>query len=308
MVESLQKHISRNSLEVRLVVGVLCPDQWKDFIARQLIMRYWVQYHSYESNGVLPGGCYTDETDIALMDTRRCEFPCVDSVKPLMKKAHGGIVFLIVGYGKTPKKYVLWCWIKINKIEETNDYGKTFYHAMGKGKILYPLPILEGKDFDDFYKWNNNFSFGFREITNHPYLSVLIGLMNGAKDLKEKYILTAGEVKNSAGYKEGTLKRVFVNSYERSKRARRECLNHYGRKCYACGIDPNKTFAFLGKLKVDFDNGIIQVHHKIPLSQIPRAYKIDPIKDLVPLCPNCHSIVHLQDPPISVENIKKFYR
>lgn len=38
--------------------------------------------------------------------------------------------------------------------------------------------------------------------------------------------------------------------------------------------------------------GIIEVHHIVPISQIGKEYEVDPINDLVPLCPNCHTALH----------------
>jgi len=32
---------------------------------------------------------------------------------------------------------------------------------------------------------------------------------------------------------------------------------------------------------------------------------INPLTDLIPVCPNCHSIIHLKTPPYSVEEVQK---
>ena len=36
--------------------------------------------------------------------------------------------------------------------------------------------------------------------------------------------------------------------------------------------------------------------------------EIDPIKDLIPVCHNCHHIIHSQTPPISVEAMRKMIK
>lgn len=41
----------------------------------------------------------------------------------------------------------------------------------------------------------------------------------------------------------------------------------------------------------EFKN-IIEVHHIVPLNQIGEAYVVDPINDLIPVCPNCHTALH----------------
>ncbi|HEX9840255.1 MAG TPA: HNH endonuclease [Anaerolineales bacterium] len=53
------------------------------------------------------------------------------------------------------------------------------------------------------------------------------------------------------------------------------------------------------------EKGIIHVHHLIPLSEIKGTYDLDPIKDLVPVCPNCHAIIHSTQPPLTIEQLKE---
>ena len=33
-------------------------------------------------------------------------------------------------------------------------------------------------------------------------------------------------------------------------------------------------------------------------------YRLDPIRDLRPVCPNCHAVIHRREPPFSIEEIK----
>lgn len=41
----------------------------------------------------------------------------------------------------------------------------------------------------------------------------------------------------------------------------------------------------------EFKN-LIQVHHIVPIHTIGADYRVDPGKDLIPVCPNCHMILH----------------
>ena len=84
---------------------------------------------------------------------------------------------------------------------------------------------------------------------------------------------------------EGTVKRVAVNQYERNPVARQKCIEHYGTKCQICGLDFEKKYGDLGK-------GFIHVHHVTPISQVNEMYVIDYVKDLIPVCPNCHAMLH----------------
>lgn len=46
---------------------------------------------------------------------------------------------------------------------------------------------------------------------------------------------------------------------------------------------------------------IIHVHHLIELNRIGREYEVDPIRDLRPVCPNCHAVIHSRKKPYSIE-------
>lgn len=98
--------------------------------------------------------------------------------------------------------------------------------------------------------------------------------------------------------REGKVVQVFVNRYERSQKARRECIKHYGDKCVVCSFDFAATYG------QDIAKGFIYVHHKLELSEIGREYKVNPIEDLVPLCANCHAAVHLTSPAMDIEELK----
>lgn len=80
--------------------------------------------------------------------------------------------------------------------------------------------------------------------------------------------------------------RVQVNRYERNLEAQRICVAHHGASCAACGFSFESAYGDAGA-------GFIQVHHLVPASQIGSDYQLDPVADLVPLCPNCHAMAHL---------------
>lgn len=107
------------------------------------------------------------------------------------------------------------------------------------------------------------------------------------------------EIADSAGYYEGALKRICVNSYERDQDAREKCIKVHGCRCAVCGLDFEKMYGELGK---DF----IHVHHKIPISTIKAEYKVDPINDLIPVCPNCHAMLHRgKRETLSIDDLKE---
>jgi len=47
------------------------------------------------------------------------------------------------------------------------------------------------------------------------------------------------------------------------------------------------------------------VHHIKPISEIGEDYLVDPVRDLVPVCPNCHRMLHIKpDGVFSIEELK----
>jgi len=99
-------------------------------------------------------------------------------------------------------------------------------------------------------------------------------------------------------FTEGKVIQVFVNRYERNQEARLKCIKHYGDSCYVCGLN-------FGQVYGDIAKGFIHVHHKIPLADIGEEYRVDPINDLVPLCANCHSVIHLTKPALTIDELKR---
>ena len=97
---------------------------------------------------------------------------------------------------------------------------------------------------------------------------------------------------------EGGAKVDFTTKYERNPDARAACLAHHGYTCKICGLNFEETYG------PEFKN-IIEVHHIVPLSQIGKEYVVDPINDLIPVCPNCHTAVHRQADGISLDELKK---
>lgn len=89
------------------------------------------------------------------------------------------------------------------------------------------------------------------------------------------------QVSNDELYVEGAVREVSVNAYERSAGARQACVEHWGTRCCVCRFDFEAVYGELGG-----------------------EYEVDPINDLRPICPNCHAMIHRQEPPLSVEELR----
>lgn len=96
---------------------------------------------------------------------------------------------------------------------------------------------------------------------------------------------------------EGASFTVKVSAFERNPVARQRCVAHYGTSCAVCGFSFGVTY---GRTAA----GYAHVHHLKPLASIGKEYLIDPIKDLRPVCANCHAVIHLRQPPYSIEEVK----
>ena len=105
------------------------------------------------------------------------------------------------------------------------------------------------------------------------------------------------EVPDGEQFSEGAVTKTFVNVYERNPDARMMCINHYGCKCVVCDFNFEECYGEIGR-------SFIHVHHLVELSTISGEYEVDPVKDLRPVCPNCHAMIHRKKPALSIEQIK----
>jgi len=108
----------------------------------------------------------------------------------------------------------------------------------------------------------------------------------------------AEEVDPSEALIEGAAVSVVINAYERNPVARAKCLAHHGYTCAACGFDFGMVYGQLGA-------GYIHVHHLVPVSSKGGAYIVDPLNDLVPVCANCHAVIHKVKPALTIAALKE---
>lgn len=99
---------------------------------------------------------------------------------------------------------------------------------------------------------------------------------------------------------EGMKKQITVNKYERSSIARAKCIECHGYICATCKFDFEKEYGEIGR-------EFIHVHHVRPISSIGKSYRIDYEKDLIPICPNCHAMLHrkLNGKELSIDELRE---
>lgn len=96
---------------------------------------------------------------------------------------------------------------------------------------------------------------------------------------------------------EGTVRRVPVNSYERDPRNKKMAIRLHGTACFGCGREMSTTYGQIAQ-------GYIHIHHVVPLSALDAPRAPGP-RELVPLCPNCHAVVHLRNPPLTIDQLRQ---
>lgn len=162
------------------------------------------------------------------------------------------------------------------------------------------VPVDERIDVHDLVEiapgapWNAMYSSGFH-LSKEDAAAVLQA-WRGAVTVAGEQSLTGDE--GVGTLPEGAKKTVLVNRYERNRQARRKCLAHHGTACVVCGIDFGSAYDGIA-------DGFIHVHHVTPISAIGVEYELDPVTDLVPVCPNCHAMLHHGvSEPRSVDELK----
>lgn len=156
--------------------------------------------------------------------------------------------------------------------------------------------LMQNRDWTDYDKRHAG--------TLHNSLKYFISFLKTITSLEESN--NKSEPHNSSPfvspdeYHEGAEHYIHTIGYERNKNGKQKCLDHYGYVCDVCGMDFEKVYGEIG-------HEFIEVHHIIPLPQRGGDYILDPIKDLRPLCSNCHSMIHRTNPLMTIEKFKELY-
>ena len=113
-----------------------------------------------------------------------------------------------------------------------------------------------------------------------------------------KYLFEIDNDNLPIGFPEGAKQTIQVNSYERDPRNRKLCIEQKGTDCIICSFSFSTTYPVIG-------SGFIHVHHLTPVSKMHGGYIIDPFEDLIPVCPNCHAMLHKRTPPYTPDELRE---
>ena len=134
-------------------------------------MRYWVQYHKGEVYGLPNSDGFGIDTD-----------------KSIVLEAINHTIFLIVGLSESPKQYLLWERFVCDKVSECNDAESQFRY-IATGEKGWKLDQRSGRAllnkwksrFQEYLNFTGNFHKGFHEVTDHPFLDILVQISEQCK-------------------------------------------------------------------------------------------------------------------------------
>lgn len=186
-------------------------------------------------------------------------------------------------------------WVTKNG-KKQNGYGQAIKHIrlINEGYDLYIFKMTHARNSDD------------------PSVAVI---KDFERKLNKCYLRKEGEVwyadflpnsfpneiASPESYPEGAKTQVTVNTYERDPKARQACINHHGTICKCCGFNFELVYGEHGK-------GFIHIHHIKPLYSVGDDYEVDPVNDLIPLCPNCHAMIHRGGHVLELDELKAIIR
>lgn len=168
-------------------------------------------------------------------------------------------------------------------------YGKTFFADLKEITICS-------------YNPNRSNPLSRRYHSSEEYLAFIPKLDYGLHqiaDLQEIMLDIEGERWEYESRLEGSVSFNYGKKYERDLVNRIRAISIHGVSCTVCGFNFEKVYGNRGK---DF----IEVHHRKPLSTLGGVeVEVNPETDLVPLCSNCHRMIHRRhNDVLTIEQLK----
>ena len=201
----------------------------------------------------------------------------------------------------------------VDNIKNADDRMKSLFNSMcseiseDQGSLIISLDGAQLSDTDVF-EWPREWNVisincriqdevevdrgEYSETVVLPWISRLWGLSLALIHTQET---------DMQGEDEGSTLYRLSKQYERSPKNRKDCIAYHGLDCKVCGMNFKDIYGELGE-------NFIHVHHIVPLSEMENSYKLNPREDLVPLCPNCHAMVHRHDPVLLPDELKEILR
>ena len=192
----------------------------------------------------------------------------------------------------------------------TATIGKIKTHSNGKSLVAQ---IIDYKRFEKAIPFKNSSGYlekipstkagnywrdGVRKIHRDNFDKIVSLAQVSSESLKSS--LESYSDYHSTEIIEGAKKLTYSVKYERSKVNRDNAIKIHGYNCKVCDFNFKKVYGEIGE-------GFIHVHHVKPLYELDEEVVINPQTDLVPVCPNCHAMIHrFKDKVFTIDELKKF--
>lgn len=183
---------------------------------------------------------------------------------------------------------------------------KNYFAKIGNFRSFeFAIPIKLNGDYIENVTKKNHWRDGVRYIDQVVYEKIieLSSVQDNQFHLPEEdYNESHTNYVIDQNNKEGKKTVIYTTKYERKKSNRDEAIKIHGFNCVVCNINFKDTYGEIGE-------GFIHIHHLNPLYNLDDEVKINPKEDLVPVCPNCHSIIHRnRNKVLTIEEMKSIYK
>lgn len=170
------------------------------------------------------------------------------------------------------------------------DFAKKYYkeyesvYDLNIDGAIKLMDLLENdKEFIDYYKNSNGSPISafhkYREFLDYKENGLLNCIVGATDDNCSAEIPPYNEKIS-----------VWVDRYERDKKERDKCIAEKGLNCYVCGMNFEEIYGDIGR-------NFIHVHHIEFLSMHGK----DIFENLIPVCPNCHAMLHKKQNGITMK-------
>lgn len=180
--------------------------------------------------------------------------------------------------------------------KKENSSGEQFVELIFRIESFMDFDPISAEDIREIDEGFQGFSNQVQSFDAVKQDDLLL-LIEGKKTYELPQEITSS---NETLYPEGKRSTIEVVAIERNPKARKACIQAHGHRCAIC------DFSFGDFYGPDFE-GSIEVHHITPLSAKKDSSEVDAIIDLIPVCPNCHTALHLKKHGVySIEEIRSF--
>ncbi|ABS56237.1 HNH endonuclease [Methanoregula boonei 6A8] len=199
---------------------------------------------------------------------------------------------------------------KMEKVDFTDSWVNPKRSADGKTEELMvelgPMTILKPPLLESELKQIRElFSLSIMRQhngTNFPVTESEWDILS--KEIEKRTLTKYEEIFTCPEYfTEGKEREIIQTIYERNSKLREMAIKMHGTTCSVCGFNFAKKYGILSE-------GYIEIHHLVPHSEhkIKGESEINPETDLIPLCSNCHRIIHKPEKMLSIEELKKIVK